>query len=104
MTDKRPARSKPADADPVVVGQLIDGKYRVERIVATGGMGLVVCARHETLSQQVAIKFVRAGLVSWQTVARFLREAKAAARIHSPHVAQVFDCGRLEDGTPYMVM
>ena len=72
---------------------------------ASGGMGVVVAARHEQLEQRVAIKFVRdEALGNEDAVARFLREARAAVKLKSEHVARVLDVGTLESGAPYMVM
>ena len=68
-------------------------------------MGIVVAARHEQLDQRVAIKFVREeALGNEEAVQRFLREARAAVRLRSEHVARVIDVGTLESGAPYMVM
>jgi serine/threonine-protein kinase len=90
---------------PVREGDLVAGKYRVERVIGRGGMGLVVAARHEQLEQRVAIKFVHGeALANDQGVQRFLREARAAARLKSEHAARVLDVGTLESGVPYMVM
>src|ERR1700722_14972852 len=86
-------------------GDTIAGKYRVERVLGVGGMGLVVAARHIQLDERVAIKLLHpAMLADERSVARFLREARAAVRIKSEHVVRVFDVGALDDGTPYMVM
>ena len=86
-------------------GDLLAGKYRVERVLGVGGMGIVVAARHEELDQLVAIKFVRdESLASDEAVERFLRESRSAARLKSEHVARVLDVGRLETGAPFMVM
>jgi eukaryotic-like serine/threonine-protein kinase len=83
--------------------ELLEGRYRVEGPLGEGGMGMVVRARHVELDQPVAIKLMRSDLSAvWAE--RFLREARAASRIESEHVARVFDMSRLEDGTPYMVM
>lgn len=87
----------------VSVGDLIDGKYRVERQIGEGGMGIVLAARHEALGERFALKILGEG--SDETLRRrFLREAQAAARITSVHIARVFDVGMLADGAPYMVM
>jgi serine/threonine-protein kinase len=91
-------------ASPVGVGDLVGGKYRVEEILAAGGMGVVVAAVHEALGQRVAIKFLRATEEDEQAGPRFVREAQVAARIQSEHVARVFDCGTTESGVAYMVM
>jgi serine/threonine protein kinase len=86
-------------------GDLLAGKYRVERVLGVGGMGIVVAARHEELDKLVAIKFVRdESLASDEAVERFLRESRSAARLKSEHVARVLDVGRLETGAPFMVM
>jgi len=90
---------------PVREGDLLAGKYRIERVLGVGGMGVVVAARHEELGQLVAIKFVRdQALGNAEAVERFLREARAAVRLKSEHVARVLDVGKLESGAPYMVM
>ena len=84
---------------------MLAGKYRVERVLGAGGMGVVVAARHVELDQLVAIKFVRdEALASDDAVQRFLREARAAVKLKSEHVARVLDVGKLESGAPYMVM
>ncbi|EYF01434.1 serine/threonine-protein kinase [Chondromyces apiculatus] len=88
---------------PVAEGQVLAGKYRVEQILGQGGMGVVVAAVHQQLQQRVAIKFLLPG-ASHDATARFLREARAAVRLKSEHVARVSDVGELEGGTPYMVM
>jgi serine/threonine protein kinase len=86
-------------------GELLAGKYRVERVIGSGGMGIVVAARHEQLGQLVAIKLVRdEALEQGDTVERFLREARAAVHLRSEHVAKVLDVGKLDSGAPYMVM
>jgi serine/threonine-protein kinase len=90
---------------PVREGDLLAGKYRVERIIGSGGMGVVVAARHEQLDQLVALKFVRdEALGNQDAVQRFLREARAAVKLKSEHAAKVLDVGTLESGAPYMVM
>ena len=86
-------------------GDVIAGKYRVEKIVGAGGMGVVVAARHLQLDEKVALKFLLPqALGSPEAVARFLREARAAVKIKNEHVARVSDVGTLENGSPYMVM
>jgi len=89
----------------VEIGELLAGKYRVERVLGKGGMGYVVLALHTQLEQRVAVKLLMPELaVLEEPVARFLREARAAVKIRSEHVARVIDVGKLDDGTPYMVM
>ncbi len=86
-------------------GDVIAGKYRVERVLGEGGMGFVVAATHVALESTVAIKFIRAGaLATREASVRFLREAKAVVQLKNQHVAQVLDVGTLETGEPFMVM
>ncbi|HEY3499819.1 MAG TPA: serine/threonine-protein kinase [Polyangiaceae bacterium] len=86
-------------------GQILLGKYRIERVLGMGGMGVVVAATHVTLEERVAIKFLLPDALSNpEAIARFLREARAAVRIKSEHVARVTDVGQLENGAPYMIM
>jgi serine/threonine protein kinase len=91
--------------DKVAAGDLLAGKYRVERLLGSGGMGVVVAARHVQLDVLVALKFMsEEAAADPDLVARFLREARAAARLTSEHVARVTDVGTLESGAPYLVM
>jgi serine/threonine-protein kinase len=86
-------------------GDLLAGKYRIERILGAGGMGVVVAARHIHLDERVAIKFLLPEMLSnADAVTRFGREARAAVKIKSEHVARVSDVGTLDNGAPYMVM
>ena len=86
-------------------GDVLAGKYRVEHVLGIGGVGVVVAATHLELGERVAIKFLLpAALKQPETVSRFAREARAAVRIKSEHVARVTDVGSLETGAPYMVM
>lgn len=90
---------------PIALGQVVAQKYRVDRFIGQGGMGVVVAGFHLELDQPVAIKFLvsESGLES-EGAERFRREARAAAKIHSEHVARVFDIGLLDERVPYMVM
>jgi eukaryotic-like serine/threonine-protein kinase len=86
-------------------GDVLVGKYRVERVLGAGGMGMVVAAHHIQLDEKVALKFLLSTTVhSPEAVTRFLREARAAVKIKNEHVARVTDVGQLEDGSPYIVM
>jgi serine/threonine-protein kinase len=92
-------------ASPINVGDIVD-KYRVERLLGVGAMGIVAAARHTTLDQVVAIKFLiehKFGTPE-ESIARFLGEARAAAKIQSDYVCRVSDVGMLTSGIPYMVM
>jgi serine/threonine-protein kinase len=85
-------------------GDVVAGKYRVERVLGEGGMGYVVAARHLQLGQMVALKFMRAEVCTREYRGRFTREARAIVRLKSKHVSRVIDVGELEGGSPYMVM
>jgi serine/threonine-protein kinase len=86
-------------------GDIIAGRYRLERELGRGAMGMVWAAVHTTLSQRVAIKLIAGDRAqSSEARQRFTLEAKAAARLRSRHVVQVYDDGETPDGTPYIVM
>ncbi|MCC6554791.1 MAG: serine/threonine protein kinase [Polyangiaceae bacterium] len=88
----------------LIEGRVIAGKFRLERRIGQGAMGEVWGARHLALDAPVALKFMSPELVaSAQAVARFEREAVAAARLRSPHVVQVLDHG-VDEGTPFIAM
>jgi eukaryotic-like serine/threonine-protein kinase len=90
---------------PFSVGSIIAGKYRVDRVLGAGGMGIILAGHHVALDQRVAIKVLKPStLDNAELVARFSREARAAARLRSEHVARVLDVGQSETGLPYMVM
>ncbi|HEY6728080.1 MAG TPA: serine/threonine-protein kinase [Polyangiaceae bacterium] len=98
---------EPSTASPSLprIGELIAGKYTIDRILATGGMGVVVAAKHIRLDQRVAIKFLLPEMLDREElVARFLREAQATVGLHGEHAVRVYDVGTLETGSPYLVM
>ncbi|WP_437726148.1 serine/threonine-protein kinase [Sorangium sp. So ce861] len=88
---------------PVVAGDVIAEKYRVDRVLGRGGKGVVVGASHLVQPERVAIKLL-VGESSPALVERFLREARAAVRLRGDHVARVLDVGQLDSGVPYLVM
>jgi serine/threonine-protein kinase len=94
------------DPGGIQIGPVLAGRYRVERVLGQGGMGIVVQAMHLQLHQPVAMKFLLPEVLgNQQIVQRFLREAsQAAVRLRSEHVARVIDVGSLETGAPYMVL
>jgi serine/threonine-protein kinase len=95
---------KPADVG-VTIGQIFQGKYRVESILGHGGMGVVAECVHLALNERVAIKMLRQDVLGDQdAVSRFIREAQAAVKLKSEYVARVSDVGTSDNGTPYMVM
>ncbi|MDI1477245.1 serine/threonine-protein kinase [Polyangium sp. y55x31] len=87
------------------VGEVIAGKYRIEREIGRGGMGLVLLATHVDLEQPVAVKVLHEdSAYDADAIARFIREARAAGKIQSDHVARVMDAGVLPEGGAYIVM
>ena len=89
----------------VGVGDLVDGKYRLIRIIGEGGWGIVFEGENARTLKRVAIKILRARAdLTVDIRTRFEREAQAAGRIGSDHIVEVFDLGTLADGSHYMVM
>ena len=90
---------------PLAPGDILAGKFHVERILGEGGMGVVLCARDASLDRLCAIKVMHSELTAQPAlVERFLREARAAAKLKSRHAARIYEVSTLEDGTPYIVM
>jgi len=86
-------------------GEILGGKFRLEREIGRGSMGTVWSAVHLTLGQRVAIKLIAAEHAQApEARARFSTEAKAAARLRSRYVVQVYDDGETPEGTPYIVL
>ncbi len=87
-------------------GDVLLGKYRVERVIGKGGMGMVLAARHLRLDRLVAIKLMHSqALVAFDDAReRFRREARAVASLNSENIARVTDHGELEDGSPFIIM
>jgi serine/threonine-protein kinase len=81
----------------------LGGKYRVEHDLGRGSHGRVVCATHLALGQRVALKIIAEG-VSAETAARFIREARLAARLKSAHAVKMLDAGEIEPGVPFIAM
>ena len=86
------------------VGDLLASKYRVERLLGEGGMGVVVEAYHELLDQRVAVKLLYQDIADREAQSRLLLEARSAAKLQSEHVARVVDVDVGEDGLPFIVM
>jgi serine/threonine-protein kinase len=94
-----PASPYPAE------GEILDGKYRVEKLLGEGGMGAVAKATHVIRRAPVALKFMSPAVLALQgAVERFVNEGVAASQIDSDHVVKVFDVGRMPSGAPYLVM
>lgn len=93
-------------SDASLVGATLDGKFRIEREIASGASGDVYEAMHLVLGTPVAVKVLRPGIPETADIRRkrFLREARVAARIQSDHVVRVFDVVAPEVGPTYIVM
>ena len=88
-----------------LVGQTLAGKYSIEELIKTGGMGSVYRGKHVLMDKTVAVKVLRKALAADDVVvARFSREAKAASRISHPHAVSVTDFGEAENGVVFLVM
>ncbi len=99
------AQDAPGQVAGVTLGEILAGKYRVERVLGIGGVGAVVAAHDLHLDQTVALKFLLPeALGNADAVSRFVREARAAVKIRSEHVARVIDVSTLPNGAPYIVM
>src|SRR6478609_5085049 len=86
-------------------GDIIDGKYRIVRLIGEGGMGAVYEGENMRIHRRVAIKVLHAAVAqTGEAIARFEREAQAAGRIGSEHIVEVLDMGNLSSGDRYMVM
>ena len=87
------------------IGQVLAGTYRIEELIAVGGMGAVYRASHARLSQPFAVKFLDPNLVrDAEAYGRFRQEAEIAAAVNHNNVLQVFDFSLDDFGSPYMVM
>src|SRR6478752_347243 len=97
--------NKPADELDSLVGSTVAGKYHIDRLIGRGGMGAVFQATHAAIGKRVALKFLGApSSRDGEAATRFQREAKAASLAESPHIVQIFDSGRSEQGLPFLVM
>jgi len=85
-------------------GDVIAGKYRLERLLGEGGMGAVWLAHNKTLDVDVAVKLVRHEIATPEASARLLQEARASARLDHPSIVRVFDFGETEQRDPFIVM
>ena len=86
------------------IGQTVAGRYDIKEKIASGGMGEIYIAEHQTLSQQVAVKLLHRRYASDERiVARFFNEARSYCRVKHPHAVSLLDFGRLPEGTLYIV-
>ncbi|HEX6275751.1 MAG TPA: protein kinase [Polyangiaceae bacterium] len=94
-----------SDDIDALVGSVVAGKYRIDRVLGRGGMGAVFSATNATIGKRVALKFLtREAARDKSATARFQREAEAAGVIESEHIVHVFDSGTTEEGLPFLVM
>ena len=92
-------------ASKLGVGEIVDGRYRIERVLGEGGMGAVFVAEHLRLRKSVALKVVHGSFAgSAELAERFAREAMVSAKLEHPNVASAIDYGTLPDGSAYLVM
>jgi serine/threonine-protein kinase len=92
-------------AAPDLAGTVLEGAYRLVRLIGQGGMGAVYEAVQLRLQKRVAIKLMMQTAISDQiSLARFHREAQVTSRLGHPHLVNVVDFGTAETGQPYMVM
>ena len=90
---------------PVRIGEVVAGKYRVQRMIGRGGIGVVFAAHHLALDEPVALKFIGLNLsADRDLVQRLLLEARATFRLRSKHTVRVFDADELPSGDVYIVM
>jgi len=88
-----------------LLGTVLAGRYRIEELVGSGGMGAVYRAEHVHMRKAVAVKVLHKEMTAFpEVVARFEREAVAAGRIDHTHVVSASDFGQLEDGSFYLVL
>ncbi|HEY6035034.1 MAG TPA: serine/threonine-protein kinase [Kofleriaceae bacterium] len=103
-----PRGTRARTAPPVSIGGIGDviGNYRIVEPLGEGGMGTVYRVDHVALGRSYALKVLRSRVFEKDPTAgqRFLREARAAARVRHPNIGDVFDFGHLADGRPYFVM
>jgi serine/threonine-protein kinase len=95
---------EPAEPRELPSGTMLDDKYRIDELLAVGGMGAVYVGTHTKLRKRVAIKVLNPGLSSPPMIERFHREAITASQIGHEGIAQVTDIGTSKDGEPFLVM
>jgi serine/threonine-protein kinase len=102
---RTPVGPPPRSARRALIGQVVDGKYKVRAVLGEGGMGAVFEAEHTAIGRIVAMKVLHPAQAGKKVaVKRFHQEARAAGGIGHPNICEVFDFGTLGDGSPYLVM
>ncbi len=102
--DRPSVTPAPPSSDVIAPGLLIAGKYRLEALLGTGGMGTVWVALNEALDLRVALKLIRPELVGEETVRRLLTEARIEAKLSHDGIVRVFDFGETDRGEAFIVM
>ncbi|MEM7604138.1 MAG: serine/threonine-protein kinase [Myxococcota bacterium] len=99
-------RTGAGEGEDPLLGQLLDGRYRLHTVLGRGGVGTVYRAELEKLSRPVAVKVLRStdDADEADALARFEREARAASKLGEPHIVRVYDFGRSPQGLAYLVM
>jgi serine/threonine protein kinase len=99
-----PATGTPIEAHQRLLGNVLEGKYAIEKIIGQGGMGVVYRARHTLIGRKLAIKVLASEVASHpEIVQRFYNEARTAASIGDEHVIEITDMGT-HGGSPFIVM
>lgn len=99
------ATRQPRAQERSLVGTTLDGKYRIVDVIGEGGMGTVYEAEQEAIGRHVAVKVLRPeNAQKSDAIERMRHEARVVGQIGHPSICQVFDIGKLDDGTPYLVM
>src|SRR5215831_9270760 len=97
--------TEPQNPEVLPVGTVLDGTYRLTRLLGQGGMGAVYEASHTGAGKRVAVKVMHSQLAAYpELLARFRREAKVTSELAHPHVVSVFGFGAAPGGQPYLVM
>jgi serine/threonine protein kinase len=100
-----PDRQPASEPHNPLVGRILSGRYFIERVIGEGGMGAVYQAEHTHMHKRLAVKVLHPAMSRLpEVVARFEREALAAAHIEHPNVAAATDFGKLDDGSFFLVL
>jgi eukaryotic-like serine/threonine-protein kinase len=99
-----PPMAPPREASPLRPGDVLAGRYHVDRVAGRSGLGVVVHVRHADLGQRLVLKYLPLDACKYpDSTARFLRGARSAMRLQGEHTARTVDAGRLSSGAPYVV-
>ncbi|MDB4962751.1 MAG: serine/threonine protein kinase [Myxococcales bacterium] len=91
-------------ADPVEIGEVVEGRYKILQLVGRGGMGSVFLAEHWLIKRRVAIKFLHRELITdADMIRRFMNEALAAGTLGHPNIVEATDMGFTKSDIPYIV-